>query len=185
MGDTYQILTSISIIIQIILFIAFIILIFLLSGYVKKLITKTDVLHDDISNFKIKLDPLIDDTIELVKKLNNISEKVEDNIDVLRKATDKIKTMADDIVEFKDRIQRQIEPPINDTIVFYTALIKGIRAFSERLKHYYPSKRTTKENILFDEDKKFDYDAEIRGEYDDINKELNEVRKKLEEMKKV
>ena len=185
MGDTYQILTSISIIIQIILFIAFIILIFLLSGYIKKLIAKTDVLHDDITNFKTKVDPLIEDTIELVKKLNNIAEKVEENIDVLRAAADRIKTLADDIVEFKDKIQRQIEPPINDTIVFYTALIKGIKAFSERLKNYHPTRRTMKENILFEEEKKYDYDAEIRGEYDDINKELNEVRKKLEEMKKV
>ena len=184
MGDTYQILNSFSVVIQIVLFIAFIILIVLLSGYVKKLVKKTDELHEDINTFKTRLDPLIDDTIELVKKLNNISDKVEDNIDVLRKATDKVKTIADDIVEFKDRIQSKIEPPINDTITFYVALIKGIKAFSNRLKTHYPSK-TTKENLLFDDEKKYDYDAEIKEEYDDINKELNEVRKKLEEMKKV
>ena len=171
-------------VIQITLFIAFIILIFILSGYVKKLIMKTDELHNDINSFKTKLDPLIDDTIELVKRLNNISDKIEDNIDVVRKATDKIKTLVDDVVEFKDRIQRKIEPPVNDTITFYVALIKGIKAFSNKLKNYYPAK-SSKDNLLFEVEKKYDYDSEIKEEYDDINKELNEVRKKLEEMKKI
>jgi uncharacterized protein YoxC len=170
---------------QIILFIAFIVLIFILSGYVKKLILKTDQLHEDINNFKTKLDPLIDDTIELVKKINNISDKVEDNIDVLRKATDKVKTLVDDVVEFKDKIQNKIEPPINDTIQFYIALVKGIKAFSGKIKNYYPSKKSSNDNLLFDVEEKIDYDSEIKEEYNDINKELNEVRKKLEEMKKV
>jgi uncharacterized protein YoxC len=181
--DTYQILLSISIIIQIILFIAFIILIFKLTDYLKKLIGKTEELKDDISNFKIRLEPLIDDTLELVKKLNTISGKVEENIDTVKKVTDKIKDLTDDIYDFKNRLQKKIEPPINDTINFYNAIIRGVKVFTDKLKAPRESKMSTSDNLLFDD--KIDYDVEIKEEYNDINKELNEVRKKLEEMKKV
>ncbi len=181
MTDTYQILLSISIIIQIILFIAFIVLIFSLSNYVKKLIGKTDELKEDFNNFKIRVDPLIEDTLELVKKLNTISGKVEENIDTVKKATEKVKDLAQDIYDFKERLQKKIEPPINDTINFYNALIKGIKAFTEKIKS--PREKLPDDNLLFDD--KIDYDVEIKEEYDDINKELNEVRKKLEEMKRV
>jgi uncharacterized protein YoxC len=179
--DTYQILLSISIIIQIILFIAFIVLIFKLSGYVKKLIGKTDELKEDINSFKLRLDPLIDDTLDLVKKLNTISGKVEENIDTIKKVTDRVKDITEDIYEFKNRLQKKIEPPINDTINFYTAIIKGIKVFTEKLKNSHG--KLPADNLLFDD--KFDYDVEIKEEYNDINKELNEVRKKLEEMKRV
>jgi uncharacterized protein YoxC len=179
--DTYQILLSISIIIQIILFIAFIFLVFKLTGYLKKLIGKTEELKDDIGNFKIRLEPLIDDTLELVKKLNAISGKVEENIDTVKKVTDKVKELTDDIYDFKNKLQKKIEPPINDTINFYNAIIKGVKVFTDKLKS--PKEKTPSDNLLFDD--KIDYDVEIKEEYNDINKELNEVRKKLEEMKKV
>jgi uncharacterized protein YoxC len=181
LSDTYQILSIVSIVIQIVLFIAFIILIFVLSGYVKKLIGKTDELKTDINDFKIRLDPLIEDTLELVKKLNTISGKVEENMDNVKKVTERVKDITEDIYEFKNRLQKKIEPPINDTINFYTAIIKGIKVFTDKLKNSH--EKHPVENLLFDD--KFDYDVEIKEEYNDINKELNEVRKKLEEMKRV
>ena len=181
MSDTYQILLSISIIIQIILFIAFIVLIFSLSNYVKKLIGKTDELKTDLNSFKVRLEPLIDDTLELVKKMNTISAKVEDNLETVKKVTERVKDITEDIYEFKNKLQRRIEPPINDTINFYTAIIKGIKVFTDKLKT--TKEKTPSDNLLFDD--KIDYDVEIKEEYNDINKELNEVRKKLEEMKRV
>lgn len=182
MNDTYQILVSISIIIQIILFIAFIVLIFSLTGYLKKLIIKTDELKVDLNNFKLRLDPLIEETLLLVKKLNTISEKIDDNMENVKKVTEKVKILTEDIYEFKNKLQRKIEPPINDTINFYTAIVKGIRVFTDKLKSP-RSDKLSSDNLLFDD--KIDYDLEIKEEYNDINKELNEVRKKLEEMKRV
>ena len=182
MNDTYQILVSISIVIQIILFIAFIVLIFSLTGYLKKLIIKTDELKVDLNNFKLRLDPLIEETLLLVKKLNTISEKIDDNMENVKKVTEKVKILTEDIYEFKNKLQRKIEPPINDTINFYTAIIKGIKVFTDKLKSP-RSDKLPSDNLLFDD--KIDYDVEIKEEYNDINKELNEVRKKLEEMKRV
>lgn len=179
-----EILNNVSVIIQIILFLAFIILVVSLIGYVKKLMTKIEDLQNDVNKFKVRLDPLIDDTQELVKKLNRISEKVDDNITIVKTTLEKVRDAAENVIDFKDRIIRTAEPPILDTVKAFSAIVKGVKTFVEKWKS---GKEVhsgySDDNLLFDSAPESDFD--INKEYDDINKELNEVRKKLEEMKKV
>ena len=146
---------------------------------------KVEVLQDDVSKFKVRLEPLIDSTLELVNKLNSISGRVETNINIGKGILEKVKKATDDIVEFKDRIQRKMEPPLMETIGFFSGLVKGIMVFAEKIKDR-PSKSyssSSQANLLFDE--KPDNETEFKDDFEDINKELNEVRRKLEEMKKV
>ena len=182
---TIEVLNIVSVIIQIILFIVLIIAVFALSSYVKSLMKRVEVLQDDFEKFKVKVDPLIDDTKVLIQKVQSIAEKVDDNVVYITKAVEKVRTAIDDVVDFKDKIVRKAEPPIVDTITAFSAIVKGIKVFSETWK----SKRTEKHHIKHDDELLFDAgndsDFELEKEYDDINKELNEVRKKLEEMKKV
>lgn len=182
MSSETQILFNVSIIIQIILFIAFIILVFVLTGAVKKLMTKVDLLNDEFANFKVKVDPLIEDSKQLVRKLNAISEKVEGNIDAVRETVDKMRTVIDDVINFKNRIQEKIEPPLKDTINFYASIVKGIKVFFEKLREGKKSKSEEKPILS---DSASGINEKFQNDFDDINKELNEVRKKLEEMKKV
>lgn len=182
MSTESQILFNISIIIQIILFIAFIILVFVLTGAVKKLMLKVDSLNDEFTNFKVKVDPLIEDSKQLVRRLNTISEKIEGNIDSVRETVDKIRGVIDEVIDFKKRIQEKIEPPLKDTITFYTSVVKGIKVFFEKLRE---GKKSKKEEIPILPDTSSGLNEKFQSDFDDINKELNEVRKKLEEMKKV
>ena len=157
---------------------------------------KIDSLQNDFTSFKNRLDPVIEDTLELLKKVNRVAEKVETNIDTLKTSVDKVKKTADSIVDFVVKVKGKVEPSIMDTVTAYTAMVKGVSTFFDKLKS---TKRTYKsyrndDNLLFDEafepvtssplsiDKEeFNFD----NQFNDINKELNEVRKKLEEMKKV
>ncbi len=179
-----EILTTVSVIIQIILFIAFIVLVVSLTGYVKKLMIKVDKLQDDLEKFKIRIDPVIDDTQLLVKKLNGISEKIDDNIGIVKNTLERVSSAADDIIRLKDRVVRSIEPPIFDTISAFSAIVKGVKVFSEKWKSLKPVKSHSKEdeNILFETNIN---ESEADKEYNDINKELNDVRRKLEDMKRV
>lgn len=146
---------------------------------------RVEVLQNDFNKFKVKVDPLIDDTKILIQKVQNIAEKVDDNVIYITKAIEKVKTAIDDVVDFKDKIVRKAEPPIVDTITAFSAIVKGVKVFTETWK----SKRIEKHHHDHDDELLFDAgndsDFELEKEYDDINKELNEVRKKLEEMKKV
>lgn len=146
---------------------------------------RVETLQDDFEKFKVKVEPLIDDTKILIQKVNKIADKVDDNVIYLSKAVEKVKTAIDDVVDFKDKIVKKAEPPIIDTISAFSAIVKGIKVFTETWK----SKRSEKHYLNHDDELLFDSgndtDFELEKEYDDINKELNEVRKKLEEMKRV
>ena len=146
---------------------------------------RVETLQDEFNKFKVKVDPLIDDTKVLIQRVNKIADKVDDNVVNLTKAVEKVKTAIDDVVDFKDKIVRKAEPPIIDTITAFSAIVKGIKVFSETWKSKRPGKHFIKhdDELLFDAGSDNDY--ELEKEYDDINKELNEVRKKLEEMKRV
>jgi len=174
-----QYLNITSVIIQIILFITFIILVVALIRVLRKLILKVDDLQRDVNKYKDKVEPLIDDTHEAIKRVNNISDKIENGVDSVNDAISNVKDVVNNVVEFEQRIQRKIEPPVFDTINTYIAIIKGIKTFIEKIK----SGRESVSELSEELDSDF-YDDEIREEYNDINKELNDVRKKLEEMKK-
>jgi uncharacterized protein YoxC len=181
-----EILNIVSVIIQIILFIALIVIVFSLTKYVKLLMVKVDGLQDDLIKFKSSVDPLIEDTRVMIHKINKVSDKVDENFVYVTKTLEKLAKATDDVIDFKDRILRKAEPPIFDTLSAFAGIVKGIRVFTDTWKSNRPvrtHKFIEEDNLLFDSNG--DNDFELEKEYDDINKELNEVRKKLEEMKKV
>ncbi|MCE1164537.1 MAG: DUF948 domain-containing protein [Bacteroidetes bacterium] len=185
---TLEILNIVSVIIQIVLFIALIFVIISLTKYLKMLMAKVDVLEDDFNKFKTRVDPLIDDSRALIQKINKISDKVDDNFKYVTLTVEKIKDTVEDIIDFKDRIVRKAEPPIFETINAFAAIVKGVRTFSDTLKRNRPAGRhhdSDGDNLLFDSTDNGDSEFELKEQFDDINKELNDVRKKLEEMKKV
>lgn len=179
MTELAQYLNITSVIIQIILFITFIVLVVALIKVLKKLILKVDDLQMDVNKYRDKVEPLIDDTHEVIKRINNISDKIENGVDSVNEAIRNVKDVVNNVVEFEQRIQRKIEPPVFDTINTYIAIIKGIKTFIEKIKSGRESVIERSEGL----DSEI-YDDEIREEYNDINKELNEVRKKLDDMKK-
>ena len=181
-----EILNIVSVIIQIVLFIALILVVFSLTKYLKMLMKKVDVLEEDFNKFKVRVDPLIDDSRVLIQRLNKISEKVDDNFKYVTSTIEKLKDTVEDMIDFKDRIIRKAEPPIFETINAFAAIVKGVRTFSDTMKRNKPLRKSNiheDDNLLFDDNG--DAEFELEKQYDDINKELNEVRKKLEEMKKV
>jgi hypothetical protein len=147
---------------------------------------KVDGLQEDINKFKVTVEPLIEDTRTMIQKINKVSDKVDENFVYVTKTLEKLGNATDDIINFKDRILRKAEPPIFDTISAFAGIVKGVKVFTDTWK----SNRTVRtshhieeDNLLFDANGESDF--ELEREYDDINKELNEVRKKLEEMKRV
>jgi uncharacterized protein YoxC len=184
---TLEILNIVSVIIQIILFVALIITVVSLTKYVKLLMVRVDGLQEDLNKFKTSVDPLIEDTRTMIQKINKVSDKVDENFVYVTKTLEKLGNATDDIINFKDKILRKAEPPIFDTISAFAGIVKGVKVFTDTWKSNRPVRshqhHIEEDNLLFDANGENDF--ELEREYDDINKELNEVRKKLEEMKRV
>ncbi|MCX7833434.1 MAG: hypothetical protein N2490_04410 [Ignavibacteria bacterium] len=191
MDTTTSIFLIISVIIQIIVFLAVIFLVLSLIKIIKSLSARIENLQKDFDDFKVKLEPGIEDGIVLVKKLNKIADTVENNIHKFENVADKFKSFSEDVIEFGSKVKEKIEPPVLDTVTTFTAIFKGVKTFFERLKDH-DKLKSVEENYLF-ENTESDFgkkqesieSSELKDDFEDINKELNEVRKKLEEMKKV
>jgi len=148
---------------------------------------KVETLQDDFTKFKIKIEPLIDETLVTLKKINSIAQTIDENLDGVKGTVDKVRNTVENITDFVEGLRRKVEPSINDTVNGYSAVVKGIRAFVEKFKS--GDKMINKpynDNLLFEPSESPDNEEyDFEDEFKDINKELNEVRKKLEEMKKV
>jgi uncharacterized protein YoxC len=187
LDTTTSIFLNISIVIQIIVFVALIFLVVSLTKIVKGLTNKVDSLQNDFEKFKTKVDPAIDETLVLLKKVNKVADKIDDNIETIKSAVDKVKDTSSEIMDFALTVKRKAEPSILNYVSAFNAFTKGTQVFFNRLKGNPDRIEAHDENFLFDEhlENNSDTTIDFESEFKDINKELNEVRKKLEEMKKV
>lgn len=187
MDTTTSILLNISIVIQIIVFIALIYFAVSMIKIIKGLKNKVDSFQIDFDNFKTKVDPAIDETLILLKKVNKVVDKIDVNILTIKGAVDKVKDTSSEIMDFVLTVKRKVEPSVMNYVTSITAFTKGTQAFFSKLKSDNERVELQDENFLFDEHLEDNNDTPIdyENEFKDINKELNEVRKKLEEMKRV
>ncbi len=149
---------------------------------------KVESLQDDFTKFKIKIDPLIDETLVTMKKVNSIAQSIDENLDGVKGTVDKVRNTVENLTDFVEGLRRKVQPSIYDTVNGYSAVVQGVKAFIERLKSTGSkvNRKPYNENLLFEPPESSDNEEyDFENEFKDINKELNEVRKKLEEMKKV
>src|SRR5690606_30483548 len=140
------------------------------------------------NELKTEATPMFQSIKVFVDKANTVADKIDYVADGAGKIVDNANTIvekgidiADDVVDFERRIKRSIEPQIFDTLGTYTAIIKGVKVFFDRLK----SRSNGSPFVEFKADANANfYSQDIQDEYDEIDEELNEVRKKLDEMKK-
>lgn len=165
--------------------------IFVVVKQMKKASDKIDELSGSFKKFQTSLDPVIEKTSTFLDTANSITKKVDDNMAILSTTTESLKTVAENIVEFEEKLRSKIEPPVMDTITSYTAIIKGVKAFVDKFKSF-----RSDEKAMYDDEYDYEYedgykependiyDNKIHREVEDLNKELNDVRKKIEELKK-
>ncbi|MEZ4692173.1 MAG: hypothetical protein R3A12_19245 [Ignavibacteria bacterium] len=82
----------------------------------------------DFSDVKPKLVDTIEKVNYLADNLSVVVRNVNDNIEVLGTVVDKVKDTADNIIEFEQKIQNTIEPPV-DTLNTITAVSVGVKTF--------------------------------------------------------
>jgi uncharacterized protein YoxC len=105
-------------------------LIFTLS----KLRETLDTLQKDIQEISRNTLPVLDNLKVITDKFRNISENVDDQIGILRTSVESIREVVDNIVSFEYSIQEKIEGPVMEAFSFIAAVVKGFKAFAQKLK---------------------------------------------------
>lgn len=177
MEETIQYLQIATNIIIILLFIGLVILVFNLIKSLKVVMSKFDDISGQVKSIKSKIEPAVEKIQSLTENVNSVVDKVKNNVDVLEKVVERIKDTTDSIINFEQKIQRKIEPPVTNTVNIISAISVGIKTFFERLKNNRDDKFYTADEI----EEVFDLEEET---INDVNKELDEVNSKLSDLQK-
>ncbi|MDP2208685.1 MAG: hypothetical protein Q8K98_07910 [Bacteroidota bacterium] len=102
---------------------------------IKKITSSFCNIEKDINQITSKATPVFENLSKTAQRIDQVTENIEKQIDGVIYSINSIKKIADDVVAFEQRIQRRIEEPVLDAVSFFGAIVKGVRAFIERLKN--------------------------------------------------
>lgn len=92
------------------------------------------ILQKEIQEISHNALPVIDNMKVITDKLRSISENVDDQISILKSSVESIREVTDNIVTFESKVQSRIEGPVMEAFSFITAIVKGVKAFIEKIK---------------------------------------------------
>lgn len=78
--------------------------------------------------------PVLENIDYISARIKSITDNIDDQVLMVRESVGSIREIADNIVALERKVQSQIEGPILETVAFVAAVIKGVRAFSQRLR---------------------------------------------------
>lgn len=127
-------LETLLIVVQVVAFLSIAALAMFLISYIGKMVTSLQNMQKDINTLTQKASPIFDNLEITTKRINNVTENIENQIDAVIYSINSVKKIADDIVEFEQKIQRRIEEPVLDAVGFISAVVKGVKTFFNRLR---------------------------------------------------
>ncbi len=125
---------TLLIIVKIVAFLSVAILAMFLINYINKIVQSLQSIQKDVNIITQRAVPIFENLEVTTKRINNLTENIENQIDGVIYSINSIKKIADDFVEFEQKIQRRIEEPVLDTVGFVSAIIKGFKTFFTRLR---------------------------------------------------
>lgn len=192
MADTFII---ISVILQILTIGVLIGFVAVLIKLIKALAEKIEALSDDVVDLKSKAEPLIESTGKFLKTANRVADSIDNNMDTLTNTVNNVQDTVKKITDLVDTTREKITPPIIETVASYNGIVKGVKVFIDALKHRTGRKSSSVNTFSESDYDDIDYDANYitkqkksppqnssseYSELDNINAELNELRRKIQ-----
>ena len=171
MEETIQYLQIITGVIICLLFIGLVILVFGLIKTMKTLSAKFEVLSGQMIDLKTKVEPALLKFGDLTENVNGVFSKINDNVEILGTVVEKVRDTADNIIEFEQKIQSQIEPPVMETLNTISAVSIGLKTFFDKEN----KKRDKRKNDEYVKEKLEDTEEALEK----VNDELNLINSKL------
>ena len=91
-------------------------------------------IEKDVREISTRALPILDNTEYVTSRLKSIAESIDDQVLTVRESISSVRQIADNVVELERKIQERIEGPILDGLSFVAALVKGLRAFKDRMR---------------------------------------------------
>jgi uncharacterized protein YoxC len=98
------------------------------------LIVALTSLKKEISEFSQRSKPVLENLAYITDKLKSAAGKIDDQVDIVKGSLNSLKSVADNVLLFEERVQRQLEQPIFQVASVIGAIVASIAAFFDRFK---------------------------------------------------
>jgi uncharacterized protein YoxC len=88
----------------------------------------------DVREISTRALPILENTEYITSRAKSIAESIDDQVLTFRESIASLRQIADNVVELERKVQERIEGPILDGLSFVAALVKGLRAFKDRIR---------------------------------------------------
>lgn len=118
------------------LYVALIALVIYLIRALKRIVSAIDNINSTIDNIESKVDhittktePLIENSLLITNDIKEISSNLKIQSAKINGIVDTVKDTTDSIVEFEQKVQKEVETNVFDALNMVNAVSKGIRQF--------------------------------------------------------
>jgi uncharacterized protein YoxC len=88
----------------------------------------------DFKEISSKTVPVLENLETITSKFKNVAETIDDEVENIKESVKTMRQIADNIVTFERRLQDRVEVPIMEAASFFSAVVRGIKVFRERLR---------------------------------------------------
>lgn len=88
----------------------------------------------DVKEISSKAIPVFENLEIITSKFKNVAETVDEEVENIKESVKTMRVIADNIVTFERRLQDRVEVPIMEAASFFSAVVRGIKVFTERLR---------------------------------------------------
>jgi len=164
----------------------------MLIKLIKALAEKVESVSDDVMDLKAKAEPLIDNANKFLSTANRIANSVDKNMDTVTSTVNNVKDTVEKVTQLVDTVREKVQPPVMETVASVSGIVKGVKTFFDAIKSRRAESTSAFESesdFEIDYDEKYlknnkkkstSYDSEY-SELDNINAELNELRRKIQQ----
>ena len=92
------------------------------------------IVEHDIKELTAKALPVFSNLEVITEKIKTVTENIDEQVDLVKSSINSIKEIIDNLVNFEQKVQEQIEEPVLETVGTLAAVFKGVRTFIARLR---------------------------------------------------
>jgi hypothetical protein len=78
--------------------------------------------------------PVLENLEFITARLKSTTESIDDQVTLVGDSLGSIREVTDNIVALERKVQERIEGPILDSVAFIAAILKGVKAFRDRIR---------------------------------------------------
>ncbi|TAK51139.1 MAG: DUF948 domain-containing protein [Bacteroidetes bacterium] len=91
-------------------------------------------IEHSIKEISSKAIPVFENLEVITTRVKNVTSQMEEQFEMVGQTISSIKGIADNVVDFQERLQAKIQQPIYEALDILSAMVRGIRGIVDRVR---------------------------------------------------